>query len=76
MNKENEDKKNLTIKEVSKLLGKSEMFVRIGIQRNLLPFGVAIKLPGRERYSYHIPPHAVFEYLGIEGVQNEKNILQ
>lgn len=61
------NKKNLTIKEVAKLLGKSEMFVRIGIQRNILPFGVAIKLPGRERYSYHIPPKAVYEYINGRG---------
>ena len=69
------NKKNLTIKEVAKLLGKSEMFVRIGIQRNLLPFGVAIKLPNRERYSYHIPPNAVYKYLNGEDLQNNKNIL-
>ena len=69
------NKKNLTIKEVAKLLGKSEMFVRIGIQRNLLPFGVAIKLPGRERYSYHIPPNAVYAYMNGTDLQNKKNIL-
>lgn len=66
------NKKNMTIKEVAKLLGKSEMFVRIGIQRQILPFGVAIKLPDKERYSYHIPPNAVYKYLGIEDLQNEK----
>lgn len=71
----NINSKSLTIKEVAKLLGKSEMFVRIGIQRNLLPFGIAIKLPDRERYSYHIPPHAVYEYLGIKDLQDEKEIL-
>lgn len=56
-------KNNMTIKEVAKLLGKSEMFVRIGIQRHLLPFGTAIKLPERERYSYHISPEAVYKYI-------------
>lgn len=63
-------KKNLTIKEVAHLLGKSEMFVRIGIQRNILPFGVAIKLPEHERYSYHIPPAEVCKYLGVNRLQN------
>ena len=58
-------KNNLSIKEVAKLLGKSEMFVRIGIQRGLLPFGVAVKMPERSRYSYHISPEAVYEYLRI-----------
>ena len=47
------------------------MFVRIGLQNNILPFGTAIKLPGRDRYSYHIPPNAVYKYLGInEPIQN------
>lgn len=63
--------KNLTIKETAKLLGKSEMFVRIGIQKQLLPFGIAIKLPGRERYSYHIPPNAVYEYLKNSALQKQ-----
>lgn len=70
-----ENKKSMTIKEVAKLLGKSEMFVRIGIQRQLLPFGVAMKLPGRERYSYHIPPNAVYEYLKIKDLQIHEKIL-
>lgn len=56
---------NLTIKQAAKLLGKSEMFVRIGIQRGILPFGTAILLPGRNRYSYHIPKSSVYEYLGL-----------
>jgi len=67
----NTNKKNMTIKEVARLLGKSEMFVRVGLQRNILPFGTAIKLPERERYSYHIPPNLVYEYLGIKDIQNE-----
>ena len=58
-------KNNLSIKEVAKLLGKSEMFVRIGIQRGLLPFGVAVKMSEGSRYSYHISPEAVYEYLKI-----------
>lgn len=34
-----EDKKgNLTIKQVARLMNKSEQFVRIGLQRNILPF--------------------------------------
>ena len=70
------NERNMTIKEVARLLGKSEMFVRIGIQRGILPFGVAIKLPGREKYSYHIPPNAVYQYINNEKpVQGERKIL-
>lgn len=61
------NKKKLTIKETAKLLEKSESFVRIGIQRNILPFGIAVKLPGRERYSYLILANDVYKFLGMEG---------
>lgn len=60
------DKKgNLTIKQVARLMNKSEQFVRIGLQRNILPFGVAIKLDGKAKYSYHISPNKFYEYMGI-----------
>lgn len=42
------------------------MFVRIGIQRNVLPFGTAQLLPNRKRYSYYILPKRVYEYIGKE----------
>ena len=61
-----ENKKgNLTIKQVSRYMNKSEQFVRIGIQRGLLKFGVAIKLEGKTKYSYHISPNKFYEYMGI-----------
>lgn len=58
-------KQNITIKKAAKLMGKSEMFIRIGLQRKLLPFGTAIKLDGKSKYSYHISPKLFKEYLGI-----------
>ncbi len=39
------DTKNMTIKEVAEELGKSQQYVRIGIQRKLLDFGTAQKMP-------------------------------
>ena len=53
----------LTIKDVARLMGKNEMFVRIGLQRGILPFGVAIKTSSK--YSYFINPSQLEEYLGI-----------
>ena len=32
----------VTIREAAKRLHKSEQFVKIGLQRNILPFGVAM----------------------------------
>lgn len=54
--------RRVTVSEVAKILGKSEQFVRIGLQRNILPFGVAVKTSSK--YSYHISPKLLKEYIG------------
>ena len=43
---------------------KSEQFIRIGLQRGLLPFGTAVKLS--TRYTYYISPKLFYEYIGQE----------
>lgn len=53
----------LTVKETANLLNKSQQFVRIGLQRGILPFGYAIKMSGK--YTYHISKVKVYDYLGI-----------
>ena len=55
--------RNIKVSQAARLLGKSEQFVRIGLQRNLLPFGVAIK--NKYAYSYHISPAKFLEYTGL-----------
>lgn len=40
----------MSVKETAKKLNKSEQFVRIGLQRGLLPFGFAIKMSTRYTY--------------------------
>lgn len=55
----------MNVTECAKLLKKSPQFVRVGIQRGILPFGYAVKISG-ERYTYHISKHKVYEYLGKE----------
>lgn len=62
--------KNLPIKEAAQMLGKSEQFVRIGLQRNILPFGSAVKVS--TKYTYYISPSKFYEYIG-EG-EIEKHI--
>lgn len=59
------EKQNISIEEVAKILGKTRQFVRIGIQRGILPFGVAMKMPNRKNYTYHIAPNAFYDYLKI-----------
>ena len=61
----NEEKMgSLKIKDVAKAMGKSEMFVRIGLQRGLLPFGTAIKTSSK--YTYYISPNKFYKYIGIK----------
>lgn len=54
-------KNKMSVKEASSLLGKSPEFVRVGLQRGLLPFGIAVKISSR--WSYHISPNLFYEYL-------------
>lgn len=62
---------NVKICEVARLMGKSEQFVRIGLQRGLLPIGTAIKTG--TKYSYYISPKLLEEYIGKVNKGNEKN---
>ena len=62
--KNTEKTRNLKVKDVAKAMGKSEMFVRIGLQRGLLPFGTAIKTSSK--YTYYISPSKFYKYIGIK----------
>ena len=52
----------MMVKEAAKLLNKSEQFVKIGLQRGILPFGYAVKISSK--WTYHISEYKFFEYLG------------
>lgn len=68
---EKREKENkITIKKASELMGKSQSFVRIAMQRNLINIGVCLKKEGSKRYDYYINPKLFYEYLG----ENKKNI--
>ena len=41
-----------------------KQFVRIGIQENWLPIGVAYKKEGSSEYSYYVSPKKLYEYTG------------
>lgn len=56
------DFKKITVKEAAQKLGKSEMYVRIGLQRGFLVFGTAVKMS--TKWSYHISPKLLQEYIG------------
>ena len=63
--------RKITVKEAAQILGTSEMFVRIGLQRGKLPIGTAIKLNGN-RYTYYINPKQLAEYSGAELTKDEQ----
>ena len=58
MNISNIEKRSISVREAARIMGKHEQFVRIGLQKGILPFGVAEKLPNSSRWSYHISPKA------------------
>ena len=55
------NKNNLSVKETAALLGKSQQFVRCGLQYGILPFGYAVKMSSR--WTYHISSKKLFEYI-------------
>ena len=58
----------ITVEMAARILNKSKPFVRIGLQRNLLPFGFAMqKNPERRRsrYDYFINPKQFADYIGL-----------
>lgn len=59
-------KAKVTVKRAAEILGKSQQFVRIGLQRNILPFGVAMQMPGKTTYTYHMSPKKLCDYAGIK----------
>lgn len=54
--------KNVPVSMAAQKLGKSEQFVRVALQRGLVPFGFAVQLSSR--FSYHISPKLLNEYIG------------
>jgi transcriptional regulator with XRE-family HTH domain len=52
----------ITTEQAAKLMGKSKEFVRVGLQRGILPFGTAVKLSSR--WTYYISPVKFFEFIG------------
>lgn len=56
--------KNIPVAIAAKALGKSKQFVRVALQRSIVPFGFAVKVSGT-KWSYHISPRKFNEYIGL-----------
>ena len=48
----------------ARVLGKSENFIRFGLQQGRLPFGSAVKT-AKDRWGYHISPKLLADYSGM-----------
>lgn len=64
--------KRLTTQKVARIMQKSDEFVRVGLQRGFLPFGYAVKLPNRHKYTYYINQKQFEEYLGVDPIYKEE----
>ena len=73
--------KNIPVKEVAKLMGKDQQFIRQGIIRGLLPIGTAFKKTiddqkwneekESSQYDFYISPKLLWEYTGIIYDENQ-----
>lgn len=55
----------IKVADAAKMMGVSQQFVRIGMQRGRLPIGEAIKL-SPNRWTYYISAKLFYEFTGIE----------
>ena len=55
---------NMTIAEASKLMGVSRQFIRVGLQKGILPFGYAVQVSA-DRFTYFISRQKFLEHTGI-----------
>lgn len=65
-----QEKKKLSVAEAASIMGVSQQFVRIGLQRGSLPFGTAVKLSSI--WTYYISPNKFYEYIGEKFSNNVK----
>ncbi|MBQ8121868.1 MAG: hypothetical protein IJ170_00935 [Ruminococcus sp.] len=57
--------RNVPVNVAAKIMNKSPQFVRIGLQRGILPIGIAFKTSARnEQYDYYISPRLLADFTG------------
>lgn len=55
---------SMTIAEASALMGVSRQFIRVGLQKGILPFGYAVQISA-DRFTYFISRQKFLEHTGI-----------
>ena len=56
--------RNVPVTEIAKAMGKDTQYVRVGLQKGILKFGVAVKLENSSEYNYYCPDRKVWEEIG------------
>lgn len=56
--------RNVPISEIAKAIGKDAQFIRIGLQKGILKFGIAYKMPNSNEYTYYCSDKLVWEQTG------------
>lgn len=63
---------NVPIAVAARVMKKDPMYIRIGLQKGLLPFGIAFKKsPNSKHYDYYISPRKFYEYTGYLWIGEE-----
>ena len=64
----------IRVADAAALMNKNKQFLRVALQRNLVPFGFAVKLQEGGRYDYFINSCQFAQYLGITEEELENYI--
>jgi hypothetical protein len=65
----------VSIATAARLMNKGQQFVRIALQRNLVPFGFAVKMQeDSAKFDYYINPSQFASYLGITEKELEDHV--
>ena len=56
----------ITVAQAAAMMNVSQQFVRLGLQRGVLPIGEAIQLPGSSKWTYYISPPLLAQYIGVD----------
>ena len=56
--------RNVPISELAAAIGKSQQFIRVGLQKGILKFGYAYKVNSEKVYNYYCPDKLVWEQTG------------
>ena len=58
-----ENDNRLSVAKAAELMDVSQQFIRIGLQRGILPFGYAVQISSK--WTYYISPSKFTEHTGI-----------